>query len=598
MPSPPDETSLAETGLQSGSGAAASHPSAGSASRPGWLSSSPAAGREALTPGTLLAERYRILGLVGRGGMGEVYRAEDLRLGQSVALKFLPAAVAEDPQRLAQFHHEVRIARQVSHRNVCRVYDIGEDHGRVFLTMELVDGEDLAAAAEARSAASPRSAPPRSRARSAPAWPRRTSSACCTATSSRPTSCSTPTAASASPTSAWPGWPAASPTSGPARRPTWRRSSSPARRSRERSDIFALGLVLFEIFTGKRAFDATTIAELLRQHDDGVRLSPAAPGARSIRSSSRSSCAASRRIPRSGRPARWRCRRRCPAAIRWPRRWPPARRRRRRWSPLPAGSSRCRSRIGLPLLAFVVVCFGGAGRVAAGDGVLPLHAGRPAAGGARGPRAPGPRSLRLPRALQPTASSQLRDDGDYLRWARRQPAATRWDPAGDGTRAGGRPLVPHQPALPRADARMDAGVADRSAVPDGRHDLRRRRRQRRAPRLHRRAAAADAGGGAVGRRDGLAAGVRRRALAAGALHAGDAGVDAAGRDRRRAPPGPARVPELGATPLRLEAGGVRRQGGVRPDRRPVDASPAACRRRSRAASSARSTRSRTCSCCS
>ena len=95
-------------------------------------------------PGALLAERYRILGLVGRGGMGEVYRAEDLRLGQHVALKFLPPAVAEDPQRLAQFHHEVRIARQVSHRNVCRVYDIGEDHGRVFLTMELIDGEDLA----------------------------------------------------------------------------------------------------------------------------------------------------------------------------------------------------------------------------------------------------------------------------------------------------------------------------------------------------------------------------------------------------------------------------------------------------------------------
>ena len=128
MPSPSDETSLAETGLQSGSGAHASHPSAGSASRPGWLSSSgPGPSGESIAPGALLAERYRILGLVGRGGMGEVYRAEDLRLGQNVALKFLPPAVAEDPQRLAQFHHEVRIARQVSHRNVCRVYDIGED---------------------------------------------------------------------------------------------------------------------------------------------------------------------------------------------------------------------------------------------------------------------------------------------------------------------------------------------------------------------------------------------------------------------------------------------------------------------------------------
>jgi serine/threonine protein kinase len=146
MSSPPDETSLAETGFRSGAVGPASGSGSGAvASRPGWLASSaPAGSQEALAPGTLLAERYRILGLVGRGGMGEVYRAEDLRLGQHVALKFLPAAVADDPQRLAQFHHEVRIARQVSHRNVCRVYDIGEDHGRVFLTMELVDGEDLA----------------------------------------------------------------------------------------------------------------------------------------------------------------------------------------------------------------------------------------------------------------------------------------------------------------------------------------------------------------------------------------------------------------------------------------------------------------------
>ena len=94
--------------------------------------------------GTVLAERYRVIGLLGRGGMGEVYRADDLRLGQPVALKFLPDAVAGDAVRLAQFHNEVRIARQVSHRNVCRVYDIGEVDGRVFLSMEFVDGEDLA----------------------------------------------------------------------------------------------------------------------------------------------------------------------------------------------------------------------------------------------------------------------------------------------------------------------------------------------------------------------------------------------------------------------------------------------------------------------
>jgi serine/threonine protein kinase len=93
--------------------------------------------------GTVLAERYRIIGLLGQGGMGEVYRASDLRLGQPVALKFLPAATAKNQHLLARFHAEVRIARQVSHPNVCRVYDIGEVHGFTFLSMEYVDGEDL-----------------------------------------------------------------------------------------------------------------------------------------------------------------------------------------------------------------------------------------------------------------------------------------------------------------------------------------------------------------------------------------------------------------------------------------------------------------------
>ncbi len=93
--------------------------------------------------GMVLAERYRILGLVGQGGMGEVYRANDLKLGQPVALKFLPEATAKNQQLLARFHAEVRIARQVSHPNVCRVYDIGEVEGSTFLSMEYVDGEDL-----------------------------------------------------------------------------------------------------------------------------------------------------------------------------------------------------------------------------------------------------------------------------------------------------------------------------------------------------------------------------------------------------------------------------------------------------------------------
>ena len=95
-------------------------------------------------PGTVLAARYRIVGLLGRGGMGEVYRADDLKLGQPVALKFLPQAVTGDKAWLRRFHDEVRIAREVAHPNVCRVYDIAEVDGEHFITMEFVDGEDLA----------------------------------------------------------------------------------------------------------------------------------------------------------------------------------------------------------------------------------------------------------------------------------------------------------------------------------------------------------------------------------------------------------------------------------------------------------------------
>ncbi len=98
---------------------------------------------ERFSPGTLLANRYRIVSALGKGGMGEVYRADDLSLGQPVALKFLPPAFAFDPARLEGFRKEVAAARCVSHPNVCRVYDIVEHAGQPFLTMEFVDGEDL-----------------------------------------------------------------------------------------------------------------------------------------------------------------------------------------------------------------------------------------------------------------------------------------------------------------------------------------------------------------------------------------------------------------------------------------------------------------------
>jgi serine/threonine-protein kinase len=93
----------------------------------------------------MVANRYRIYGLLGRGGMGEVYRADDLKLGQNVALKFLPRDVETDGARRTRFLNEVKIARQISHANVCRVYDVGDVEGRHFLSMEYVDGEDLAA---------------------------------------------------------------------------------------------------------------------------------------------------------------------------------------------------------------------------------------------------------------------------------------------------------------------------------------------------------------------------------------------------------------------------------------------------------------------
>jgi predicted Ser/Thr protein kinase len=95
-------------------------------------------------PGRLLAGRYRIIALLGRGGMGEVYRADDLTLGQPVALKFLPEEATKDETLLERFRNEVRLSRRVSHPNVCRVYDVGEVDGHTFFTMEYVDGEDLA----------------------------------------------------------------------------------------------------------------------------------------------------------------------------------------------------------------------------------------------------------------------------------------------------------------------------------------------------------------------------------------------------------------------------------------------------------------------
>ncbi len=140
-----DVTRLADLPPRSGSHGSAgggSHRTAATSST--WLTSTEGIDHGRFPPGTLLDGRYRIVGRLGKGGMGEVYRADDLKLGQAVALKFLPESIDRDPARLTQLHTEVRMARQVSHPNVCRVYDIGEYEGSTFLSMEYVDGEDLA----------------------------------------------------------------------------------------------------------------------------------------------------------------------------------------------------------------------------------------------------------------------------------------------------------------------------------------------------------------------------------------------------------------------------------------------------------------------
>lgn len=94
-------------------------------------------------PGTKIANRYRIVSLAGRGGMGEVYRADDLKLGHPVALKFLPRGIKEGSPSFQHFLSEVRLSRQIAHPNICRVYDIAEVDGQHFLSMEYIDGEDL-----------------------------------------------------------------------------------------------------------------------------------------------------------------------------------------------------------------------------------------------------------------------------------------------------------------------------------------------------------------------------------------------------------------------------------------------------------------------
>lgn len=226
-------------------------------------------------PGTIIAERYRIAGLLGKGGMGEVYRADDLKLGQSVALKFLPTELAEDPGRLARFRSEVRIARQVAHPNVCRVYDIGEVEGHTYLSMEYVDGEDLSSLLRRIGRVPSDKAVEIARqicAGLAAAHERgilhRDLKPANVMIDGRGKVRLTDFGLAV----------LAENLAGAAARAGTPPYMAPEQLAQQeftvRSDVYALGLVLYELFTGKRVFKADTIADYARLHTEATPASP------------------------------------------------------------------------------------------------------------------------------------------------------------------------------------------------------------------------------------------------------------------------------------------------------------------------------------
>jgi serine/threonine-protein kinase len=103
---------------------------------------------EELTRGTILADRYEIIEKLGSGGMGKVYRVEDKKLGEEVALKLIRPEISVDKKVIERFRNELKIARKIRHKNVCGMYDLGEDNGTHYITMEYVSGEDLKSLAQ------------------------------------------------------------------------------------------------------------------------------------------------------------------------------------------------------------------------------------------------------------------------------------------------------------------------------------------------------------------------------------------------------------------------------------------------------------------
>ena len=245
-----------------------------SASTGSLLSSDPIGGGR-FVPGQIVAERYRIVALAGRGGMGEVYRAEDLKLSQIVAIKFLPETLSKDAAALSRFHSEVRIARQVSHPNVCRMFDIGDADGVTFLTMEYVDGEDLASLVRRIG---------RLPADKATEIARQACAGLAAAHERgvihrdlKPANLMLDSAGKIRITDFGLAAIAASIQGAEVRAGTPAYMAPEQLAGKEvtvKSDLYSLGLVLYEILTGKRAFEAATLPELMRLREASAPTSP------------------------------------------------------------------------------------------------------------------------------------------------------------------------------------------------------------------------------------------------------------------------------------------------------------------------------------
>jgi serine/threonine-protein kinase len=292
----------------------------------------------AFAPGQVIAERYRILGLLGRGGMGEVYRADDLKLGQPVALKFLPKQLAKDAALLERFHAEVRNARQVSHPHVCRVYDIGDVEGHHFLTMEYVDGEDLATLLRRIGRLPPTKAIEIARqlcAGLAAAHERGVLHR-----DLKPSNIMLDGHGRARITDFGLAVRSEEVLGEVAGTPAYMAPEQLCGQAATvQSDIYSLGLVLYEIFTGKKAFEATSFAEWRRKHSEDAPTQPSVHTADMDPAVERLILRCLEKDP-AKRPRKWPLR--CRAAIHWLRRSPRAKRLRRKWSPRRAAKARFR----------------------------------------------------------------------------------------------------------------------------------------------------------------------------------------------------------------------------------------------------------------